>query len=80
MEGDNTRVYVPLSTAPGIYVCMHPHLDVGMFLLFGCFFFWLCSKACGILGPRPGIEPASPALKGGFLTTGQPGMSKVGLF
>ena len=38
MEGDNTRVYVPLYTAPGIYVCMHPHLDVGMFLLFGCFF------------------------------------------
>ena len=79
MGGDNTGVYVSLSTAPGrgIYVCMHPHLDVGMFLLF---FFWLCSKACGILVPRPGIEPASPALEGGFLTTGLPGMSKVGLF
>ena len=38
MEGDNARVYVPLSTAPGIYVCMHPHLDVGMFLLFSFFF------------------------------------------
>ena len=30
---------------------------------------------CGILVPRPGIEPASPALEGGFLTTGPPGKS-----
>ena len=29
-----------------------------------------CSMACGILVPKPGIEPASPALQGGFLTTG----------
>ena len=26
--------------------------------------------ACGILVPRPGIEPASPALEGGFLPLG----------
>ena len=39
MEGDNARVYVPLSTAPGIYVCMHPHLDVGMFFAFQFFLF-----------------------------------------
>ena len=32
-----------------------------------------CSVACGILVPRPGIKPASPALEGGFLTTGPPG-------
>ena len=32
-----------------------------------------CPAACGILVPRPGIEPASPALKGGFFTTGPPG-------
>ena len=32
--------------------------------------------ACGILVPRPGIEPASPALEGGFLTTGPPGKSQ----
>ena len=56
--------------------------------LFICLFiyFWLCrvlvvacglscSVACGILVPWLGIEPASPALKGGFLTTGPPGKS-----
>ena len=32
-----------------------------------------CSVACGILVPGPGIEPTSPALEGGFLTTGPPG-------
>ena len=45
------------------------------------FFFWSelgffavctfsCAAACGILVPRPGIEPLSPALQDGFLTTG----------
>ena len=32
-----------------------------------------CSAACGILVPPPGIESKSPALQGGFLTTGPPG-------
>ena len=32
-----------------------------------------CPAACGILVPQPGIELASPALEGGFLTTGPPG-------
>ena len=31
--------------------------------------------ACGILVPQPGTKPVSPALEGGFLTTGPPGMS-----
>ena len=31
------------------------------------------SAACGILVPRPGIKPTSPALQGSFLTTGPPG-------
>ena len=31
----------------------------------------LCGS--GISAPGPGIEPASPALQGGFLTTGPPG-------
>ena len=31
--------------------------------------------ACGIIVPQPGIELASPALKGDFLTTGPPGKS-----
>ena len=30
---------------------------------------------CGILVPQPGIEPASPALEGRFLTTLPPGKS-----
>ena len=34
-----------------------------------------CPVACGILVPRPGIEPLFPALEGGFLTTGPPGQS-----
>ena len=34
-----------------------------------------CSAACGILVPQPVIEHASPALQGGFLTTGPPGKS-----
>ena len=33
------------------------------------------SEECGILVPRPGIEPMSPALQGRFLTTGPPGKS-----
>ena len=31
-----------------------------------------CFMARGILVPRPGIELASPALQGGFLTSGPP--------
>ena len=34
-----------------------------------------CPAARGILVPRPGIEPASPALEGGFFTTGPLGKS-----
>ena len=34
-----------------------------------------CPVACGIPVPRPGIEPTSPALEGGLLTTGPPGKS-----
>ena len=32
--------------------------------------------ACGILIPQPGVEPASHALEGGFLTAGPPGKSQ----
>ena len=39
-----------------------------------------CPAACGILVPRPGIDPASLALEGGFLTTGQPVKSLVLIF
>ena len=34
-----------------------------------------CSVVCGILVPRPGIEPMSPVLADGFLSTGPPGKS-----
>ena len=34
-----------------------------------------CPLGCGILVPWPGIKPSSPALQGGFLTTGLPGKS-----
>ena len=33
-------------------------------------------QACGFLVPRPGIEPAPPALGSKVLTTGPPGMSQ----
>ena len=39
-----------------------------------------CPVACGILVPRPGIEPTSPALEGRFFTTGPPGKSHSLLF
>ena len=34
-----------------------------------------CSLAYGTLVPRPGTEPESPELQGGFLTVGPPGTS-----
>ena len=34
-----------------------------------------CPVVCGIFVPWPGIKPSSPALEGGFLTTGPPGKS-----
>ena len=38
--------------------------------------FWFFGhEACAILAPRPGIEPAPPALEGEVLTTGPPGKS-----
>ena len=39
------------------------------------FFFWPHCAACGILVPRPGIEPVPPAVERGVLTTGPPGKS-----
>ena len=39
-----------------------------------------CCRAYGILVPRPGIEPMSPALEGGFLTTGLPWKPMIHIF
>ena len=36
-----------------------------------------CPVACEILVPQPGVKPTSPALEGGFSTTGPPGKSPV---
>ena len=42
-----------------------------------CFMFWFCGcEACGVLAPRPGIEPLPPALEGEVLTTEPPEMSQ----
>ena len=38
-------------------------------------FSFFSRKACRILAPWPGIEPAPPALEGEVLTTGLPGKS-----
>ena len=55
--------------APGFVACRlsltHPHLTVVVL-------------ACGILVPPPEIKPMSPALAGGFLTTGPPGSPERG--
>ena len=41
-----------------------------------CFMFWFFGhKACGILAPWPGIEPAPPTVKGEVLISGPPGKS-----
>ena len=37
--------------------------------------FFFGPKACGILAPWPGIEPAPPTVEGEILTTGPPGKS-----
>jgi len=37
-----------------------------------------CIMSCGILVLQPETEPVSPALEGGFLTTGPPGRSQEG--
>ena len=34
-----------------------------------------CPMVCWILVPRPGLEPVSPEMEGGFFTTGPPGKS-----
>ena len=60
--------------------------SVGHFLFFFlfncfCFMFWFFGlKACSVLVPWPGKEPALPVLEGDVLTTGQPGKSCGSLF
>ena len=56
-----------------------PFLESLLNLLQYCFYFMLWffgPETRGILVPRPGIEPAPPALEGEVLTTGLPGKSQ----
>ena len=39
-----------------------------------------CPTAYGLLVPRPGMKPVSPAVEGKFLTTGPPGKSQEMIF
>ena len=38
-------------------------ISSGFLNLFFIFYFWLCHRACGILVPRPGIEPGATAVR-----------------
>ena len=51
-----------------------------VFIEFITILFLFNRKACGILVPRPKIEPIPPAVEGGFLTTGPPRGSLEFLF
>ena len=56
--------------------CGLSHHGSGYSLVVACGF--SCPVACGILVPRPGTEPISPA--GGFLTPGPSGKALGGFF
>ena len=43
-------------------------------------FVWPHHASCGILVPRPGMEPTCPVVEGRFLTTGPPGSPKKTLY
>ena len=51
---------------------------VTILLLLYVLVFW--PEACGILVPRPWIEPITPALEGEVFTTGGPGKSPDSFF
>ena len=54
-----------------------------LYLLQYCFYFmfWFFGlQGCGILARHLGVEPRSPALEGGFLTTGSPGKLLIHYF
>ena len=62
-----------LVVAHGLHSCNVQTLECAGSVVAACRL--SCPTARGILVPQPGIEPASPALEGGFLTTGPPGKS-----
>ena len=58
-----------------VLVVTHRVFIMALWLLSSCGMGWVAPLACGILVPRPGVKPESPALEYGFLTTGPPGKS-----
>ena len=60
-----------------IYVCVCVYIYIYIYIYththktYICKFFEVCRLSCpvafGILVPQPGMEPASPALHGGFM-------------
>ena len=70
--------YIPTNSTQGFHF-LQILANICYFLF--CFvFFWLCQAACGILVPRPGIEPAPLQWKRGVLTTGPPGWGCLWFF
>ena len=59
-------------------VCLR--LSYNFLKLSSLFFFWPCYVACGILVPRPGIEPRLWQWQHRVLSTGLPGNSLSSLF
>ena len=52
-----------LDIYPGVELLDHMLLLFLFFKFKKLFFFWPCREACGILVPRPGIEPRPTAVK-----------------
>ena len=48
-----------------VYMCVCIYIYIFIFIFI--FIFWLHSRACGILLPRPGIEPMPPAVEAQIL-------------
>ena len=86
--GDDIQPTHPLS--PPSPLCLNLSLNLGLFKIKKkkCWLHWVfmaasrlsCPEACGILVPRPGMEPKSPALEGGFLITGPPEKYHINTF
>ena len=72
MERDLFTVASGLAVACGIFMAVHRLLSSSVVATL----WFSCPEACGVLVPRPVIEPSSAALEGAFLTIGLPGKSR----
>ena len=62
LPGSHVTQNLPsVACTPARLSCLSAPLPSFFFLFF---FFWPCCSACGILVPRPGIEPKAPATEG----------------